>query len=822
MKKIILPLAVFLVFLQSTAFCQNGADLISNAVSNLKALLTDHMKERAYLHFDRPYGCYVAGEIVYFKAYVFMGERHEPTALSNVLHVDLIDKNDVLLRSVSLQLAGGTGWGDFVLPDSLQKGVYRVRAYTQWMRNEKTPAYFDQFLSVSTLNGVDRVAGNTAQGVKPDLQFFPEGGSLVAEVPSKIAFKAVGTNGLGVNVKGIVVDNDHKEVAKITTAHLGMGEFNFIPELGKTYQAMVAFGDGSQYTIQMPAVQQKGITLAVNTDDPSKLSITIRANRPYYKENVNKKYELLIYSSGSLKHYSPVLDNSILGLDLPAASLPTGIVKVSLLSETGEPLNERLVFVQNTDLLNLSISGSKPVYATRENVALSLNAKDKTGAPVNGSFSVSVVDESKILVDENEENSLLSYLLLTSELKGRIEKPNFYFANVTSETRADLDVLMLTQGFRRFDWKELEHNSLPADIVFSAEKEIDISGDLKTKSGDPVANCTVTLIAQGANGGVPEVQTTDNAGKFKFANVFVATGMKFILKTQSSSRKNLVLNIDKAADGPEINAANPLDAKYNASADILASLQNNPGQGMLTASNSTTNLAINPVKVQEGPTKFNYRSSNIGGPGHADRVVLGDQIKNFTMLSTGLQGYLPQVQYNGGSPYLSSNITIGGAGGQGANLMLVMVDGIDMGIGYNVDLINPTSIEAIELLTGANATIYGSEAGAGVLVITTRVSYGGEQAITKEMSPGIFSIAPAGFYKAREFYAPKYEALNSGSKITDNRTTIFWKPDLLTDSGGNTTFSFNNSDGKGTYRVEIQGTDSKGNIGMQVLRYKVQ
>ena len=255
MKKIIFSIAIFLAGFQVTAFCQNATEPITTAVSSLKTLLTDHMREKAYLHFDRPYSCYVAGETVYFKAYVFMGERHEPTTISNVLHVDLVDKNDAVLRSISLQLTNGTGWGDFSLPDSLQKGVYRVRAYTQWMRNEKTPAYFDRSLSVSTINGVDRVAGNTTQGLKPDLQFFPEGGTIVADVPSKVAFKAVGTNGLGIGVKGVVVDNDHQEVAKITTSHLGMGEFNFIPDLGKTYQAMVTFADGSQYTLPLPAVQ---------------------------------------------------------------------------------------------------------------------------------------------------------------------------------------------------------------------------------------------------------------------------------------------------------------------------------------------------------------------------------------------------------------------------------------------------------------------------------------------------------------------------------------------------------------------------------------
>ena len=517
MKKIIFSIAIFLAGFQVTAFCQNTSDPITTAVTNLKTLLTDHMREKAYLHFDRPYACYVAGENVYFKAYVFMGERHEPTTISNVLHVDLVDKNDAVLRSISLQLVNGTGWGDFSLPDSLQKGIYRVRAYTQWMRNEKTPAYFDQLLSVSTANSVDRVAGNTTQGMKPDLQFFPEGGSMVADVPSKVAFKAVGTNGLGIGVKGIVVDNDHQEVAKITTAHLGMGEFNFIPELGKTYNAMVTFADGSKYTLPLPAIQQKGITLAVNTGDPSKIAITVRANRPYYKENLNKKYELLVYYAGALKHYSPVLDNSILQLDLAASAFPTGIVKVTLLSETGEPLNERLVFVQNNDLLKLAVSANKPAFTTRENVQLNLNVKDKDGNPVVGSFSASVVDESKLLVDESAENSLESYMLLSSELKGHIESPNFYFASVTDETRTDLDVLMLTQGFRRFDWKDLE-NGIPANatIAFTAEKQTDISGVLKTKAGDPIPNSSVTLIPQNTNGGAPMVQTTDSQGRFVF------------------------------------------------------------------------------------------------------------------------------------------------------------------------------------------------------------------------------------------------------------------------------------------------------------------
>jgi len=821
MKKIILLAMVFVASLQNIAFCQNS-NAVDNAVAKLKTMLTDHMVEKAFLHFDRPYPDYVTGEVVYFKAYLTMGERHQPSTISNILHVDLIDKNDVLMRSVSLQLTNGTGWGDFTLPDTLQKGVYRIRAYTQYMRNEKNPYYFDQFISVSSINNVDRVAENTAQGLKPDMQFFPEGGNLVTDVPAKVAFKAIGTNGLGINVKGVVIDNEHKEVAKIASANLGMGEFNFIPEAGKSYKAMVTFGNGTQATLNLPAAQQKGITLFVNTDNPAKVSIEIRANRDYYKENMNKQLNLLVYYGGVLKRYTPKLDSEVLGLDLPASTFPTGIVKVTLLAENGEPLNERLVFIQNPDQLNLSLTANKPVYAKRENVQLNFSAKDKDGAPVNGSFSVSVVDESKILVDENAENTILSYLLLSTEVKGYIEKPNFYFANVTKETRADLDILMLTQGYRRFEWKQLENAG--ADLAantFVPEKEISISGVLKSKSGAPVANCVINFISQTAGGGTPQVQTTDNEGRFTFSNIYVAAGTKYILKAQTSAGKNSVLTLDKPAAGPDITAGNPLDVKYDANADMLASLESNQRPGVITAGKGTNTVMLKTADEATAPmSKTNYRSSSLVGPGHADQVVLGNEIKNSTSLSTGLSGLLRSVQFSSGRPFLTTGVTVQ-QGMATIDPMLVIVDGVELG-SDNINIVNPQDVEAVEVFKGPSATIYGSAGGQGVMVITTRETRAELEVISKVMSPGIFSIEPKGYYKAREFYSPAYGSNQASNNLSDSRTTIFWKPDVITDTGGNATLNFYNADGKGTYRVEVEGTDSKGNLGVQVFRYKVE
>lgn len=186
MKKILFSTALLVLSFQTIAFCQTDSSAIKNAVSKLKTLLTDHIAEKAYLHFDRPYPYYVAGDVIYFKAYVIKGERHDLTNISGMLHVDLVNNNNVLMQSIVLQLNNGVGWGDFALPDTLHKGSYRIRAYTDWMRNEKKPNFFEQYISVSSANSVDRTADAVAAGTQPNLQFFPEGG----KPGSRCAFKS--------------------------------------------------------------------------------------------------------------------------------------------------------------------------------------------------------------------------------------------------------------------------------------------------------------------------------------------------------------------------------------------------------------------------------------------------------------------------------------------------------------------------------------------------------------------------------------------------------------------------------------------------------
>jgi hypothetical protein len=502
---------IALVLLVNTAFGQADSTSLKKSDIKLKSLLALPVAENAYLHFDKPY--YAAGDTIYYKAYVTMGERHQPSRVSGVLHVDLITPSNKIQQSVKLQLINGTAWGDFVLPDSLHNGSFRIRAYSQWMRNSADSAFFEQAIPV----GITTKAINSAAYAKADIDFFPEGGNLVAGIKSYIAFKAVDTNGLGVYIKGVITDSDNKQVATFSSAHLGMGGFYLTPQYGKTYVAAVTYGNGAKYIVDLPAADEKGITLSVNNDSLANASVKIEANTAWYLDNKDKIYTLIIYSGGKVTSVQCKLDDPVISLDILKRRLATGVTVITLFSAENEPLCERLIFVQNYKQLSLTINSDKIAYAPQGKVNISLNAFTRAGLPAIGSFSVSVIDENKVAINSDNENTILNNLLLTSQLKGYIEQPNYYFTDITEKSARDLDLVMLTHGYRRFKWKQLLSSQQPP-VKHQPEKGLEISGTAKNLWDKPLKGGVVSLMPQ--KGGVLS-QTTNDKGEFVFSDLYL-------------------------------------------------------------------------------------------------------------------------------------------------------------------------------------------------------------------------------------------------------------------------------------------------------------
>jgi hypothetical protein len=793
-----------------------------NIVDRLKNYFSSYDPEKAYLQFDRPY--YAAGDTIFFKAYVTEGGYHKLSALSGVLHVDLINTKNKIDQSIILWLDGGVCWGDFALPDSIPAGNYRIRAYTKWMLNSGELDFFDQPIPVGSL--IDRDVPDSLLKQPPhlirktaDVQFFPEGGTLVEGINTKVAFKAIGPNGLGIDVKGVVFDKGGKQVCSFESSHLGMGYFFLTPEKGNAYKATLSFSDGSQNIVDLPQPETSGISLSLVNDSSSAISITITANDAYYKANQNKDFLLVIYSGGKTMTYSSKQDIPIVTLGLEKKLLQTGVSTITLFSPDRVPLCERLLFVQNNDLLRLQIHPDKIAYRKKEKVNLLLNAKSQIGLPIDGHFSMTIIDESKIPVNENSERNIATDLLLTSDLKGYVEQPNYYFNDTSEDAGRNLDVLMLTQGYRNFEWKQVLANDSVV-LAFQPEKGLEINGKLTNLSNKPIANGTVTLVP--SRGGPLLSSKSDSNGLFHFSNLVFPDTTPFVLSAVNSKGDNTTRITYFAAkhESPFVPVPAyelPIGedtgmAVYLGMAKKWHDENNNYGAGR--------GQLLKPVTVKAVKQDNQYRTQSLAGAGFADQVLHADDIERVGgLLSISLNGRLRGVSFMNGIPVLTSSIQNSNISRAGP--MLVVLDGTEIkpGPSFSIDDIPTSQVETVEVLRFASTSIYGMQGANGVLVITTR---NGSEANKDIASVGVLPIAPAGFYKARTFYSPKYDYTNGNSAEPGPRPTIYWNPEIKMDKDGNAILDYYNADGMGIYKVIVEGIDNNGTIGRLVYRYKVE
>ncbi len=779
-------------------------------VAGLNKYNTTHITEKAYLQFDKPY--YAAGDTIYFKAYITKGPRHELSDLSGVLHVDFINTNSKIDQTIKLQLDTGVAWGDFALPDSLPKGNYRVRAYTQWMKNDSTSNFFEKIIPVGSLTNSPMTENISKQPVqkitnKADIQFFPEGGSLVAGIRSKIAFKAIGADGLGINVKGRIIDNKNNEITSFTSMRLGMGYFYLMPEEGKTYKAQLSFAGGAQSTIDLPAADTKGVVLSINNDEIPKATVRIRANKAYFRENKDKDFTFLIYSGGEATTVVRTLDSATVSFDILKRHLQTGIATITLFSPSGEPLAERLLFIQNYSQLNLGINTDKAAYTKREKVNIALKVTNRSGNPSSGHFSVSVTDESKVPENGHNENTILSYLLLTSDLKGYVEQPSDYFTDTTANAAKNLDILMLTQGYRHFTWKQvLDNGNQP--MAYRPEKALEISGTVKSLLGKPIAGGTVNLIQP--KGGALLSSITDDKGIFRFSNLIYNDTTHFVLSAVNAKGKNSTkITLFNEKPEPVIPATQFQNVRTVSDTGMTAYLENTKN-----SRNELVNYGIKGKLLKEVEIKAKkepeQRSQSFIAEFAADQVIQGKDILYGGPLSVRLMGLVHGAHFmpSGGNSFAPiNNITM--------LPLLILVDGQP----GNIDDVSTDRVSSIYVIKPPNSYVYGKDGLNGVLIINTKLP----SAAAEDMSSiGILPITPIGFYKAREFYSPKYDSPTLPAKQHDLRSTIYWKPEIVTDKDGNASFEYYNADGTGTYRVVIEGIDDKGNLGRQVYRYKVE
>ncbi|MES2277146.1 MAG: carboxypeptidase regulatory-like domain-containing protein [Bacteroidota bacterium] len=651
-----------------------------------------------------------------------------------------------------------------------------------------------------------------------DVQFFPEGGQLIAGIPSKVAVKAIKADGLGVEIKGTVVDNQGQTVCTLTSQHLGMGVFAMQPEAGKTYKANITFADGSQGSYDLPRVQATGITLMVANGDPENLTVRILAGEQYFAANQNKSFYIIAQAGGFIRYAAQTpLQKQAYSAIIPKSKFQSGTLQITLFGPNGYPVSERIVFIKRNDLLNLTINTDKPLYLHRQPVKMTIAAKNGV-APAEANLSVSVVDEGKVPVDENAETTILSSLLLTSDLKGYVEKPNYYFKTQDEQTANDLDILMLTQGYRRFVFRDVLLGKNPK-IAVMPESGIEITGTLRNRTGLPIFKGIVRLL-------IPDksfsMQTTTNAdGQFKFSNVILNDSTKVTITARDNATyNNLMLMVDGQSYPSPSRITTLPDERLNIDSAMRAYLENSK-----RVYNNTHQLKEVVVKAAVAPKRLGHldQGALVGLNPEPDHVLDGERFKGCTFFVSCLQSMALGLTYVDNIFYVTRDYNAGNK-----KPMEVYMDGLQVDMNY-LQTVNSAEVESVEVFFKDGMSGINQRDGTnGVLVINKKKAPKGKSVSLAELqkllpTPYQVDMMPHGYNVVKDFYSPKYDVVKPAVTGVDLRSTIYWNPKVVTDKvTGASTLQFNNSDGTGTYRAIVEGIDAAGNIGRYVYRYKVQ
>jgi hypothetical protein len=472
---------------------------------------------------------------------------------------------------------------------------------------------------------------------------------------------------------------------------------------------------------------------------------------------------------------------------------------------------ERLVFIRHAPSIGMTISNNKAEYGLRDKVDMSILVQDTAQAPVASAFSLAVINESKIPSDEDDETTILSNLLLSSDLKGYIEKPNYYFSSESETKDRHLDILMMTQGWSRFTWKNTLAGTFPG-VVFKPETGISISGIVKTPGGKPVPNGKVMILASKGSGLLLDTVTGQD-GRFSFDNLKFTDSTRFVIQARNAKdKKHVEIELDRVPPQLVTKSKNSPDIILNVNSSILPYLRRRSDEyaELRKLGLVRRNIMLDEVRVSEKkPTVKN--SSNLNGAGNADAVITGDKLQNCVTIEQCLQGLVVGVIFRNGIAYSTRSMN---------TPMQIILDGMYVEPEY-LSMLNPTDVESVEVLrTIGNTAIYGMRGGGGVLIVNTR--RGEPNYSYDSYTPGIITYNPAGYHIARDFYSPKYDKTNIRRPLPDLRTTLLWMPNGLTDSSGKAQVSYFTSDNPGVYKVVAEGLDSKGGLFRKTFRYTVK
>lgn len=867
------------------------------------------LKEKIYVQTNHVF--FKEGETLFFKLYIINAQDQTPTRISNVVYTELISPAGTVVQKATYPIQDGYASGSFDFTASRPGGIYKIRAYTSWMRNENENTFFVREVTLQKViaprilmklefpdkgyGAGDAVAANfsmrnlndepiqnhtgkytvaiggeqvltgtfqtdrsgkarisfqlpqqltTSDGLlniqvsydsysesisrsipivlnRIDLQFMPEGGTLINGISSTVAFKSLNEFGKGADIRGVIRDGNGNLVTAFESYHSGMGKFVLTPQTGACYKAYITSPAGIAQVFDLPAARQDGVVMQLLRE---KKKIVLNLFTSFARD-----VKLKVTSRNITYHLQNLsLRRGINSFRLDENIFPAGINQFSLYTENELPLAERLVFLNEDQQLKVRITTHRKQYGPREKVKLTISTTDENGKPVPSNFSLSVVDDKLWTFADDKQDHILSWLLLSSELKGKVEEPQFYFKNDEPKAIPALDLLMLTQGYRYFDYTEyvVKENVLQ----FLPDQDHILSGRILDAGKNPVA-AKVFLVHTVPGGKGMEISTGAD-GEFFFSQLMPSTG--YYLFAQGLDKKQKI-SIEITQNGMGYNPARARAFKHlfsKPTADELIATVIKPA----VAPPAKDKTAIpEPVENAKQEPKALAEVVVVALGQNQVRKQLGYSVSrveanlaNGIKLQNGLTGRVAGLNIatvNNGV-FADTRITLRGIRSlTGGNQPLFVLNGMPMDK-LNLDQLNADDIHAISVIKeGAATAQFGSAAAHGAIIIDTKKYYKERLAfrIDKKFqyASQVVYTQHSNFTPVKNFYVPAYLTTYTEER-TDFRETIYWNPVVQTDKDGKAEVEFYNSDAGTTFRAVAEGIGFNGRPGRVEYTYSVQ
>lgn len=466
-----------------------------------------------------------------------------------------------------------------------------------------------------------------------DVKFFPEGGALINIPHQNVAFKAQGADGFSKEIEGFLFNSKGDTLTNFRSEHNGMGIFTMNPVNNETYYVTVRTNDSITKRFDLPAIEPKGISIAMSH---YKQEIRYEIQKTEATEWPQKLF-LLAHTRGKLAILQPINPKRTFG-KMNDSLFTEGITHFMLIDEQGNALSERLIFVPDHKPNQWQITTDQPTYGKREKVSLQIAAKDSEGNPVEGTFSVSITDRKSIQPDSLTDN-ILSNLLLTSDLKGYVEDPAFYFLNQDARTLRSIDYLMMTHGWRRH---KMENVLRTPSLNFTnyIEKGQTISGRIMGFFGANVKKGPICVLAPKYN--IIATTETDEKGQF-IVNTSFRDSTTFLV--QARTKKGFA-GVDILMDPPQYPVATHKAPYFNGATTFMEDyLMNTRDQYYMEGGMRVYNLKeVTVTAKRERPS-----SKSIYTGGINTYTVEEDRLQGYGQTAFDAASRLPSVTITNGS-----------------------------------------------------------------------------------------------------------------------------------------------------------------------------